>query len=90
MVFLKLRAPPGPERTEVLQLAQIFRAKVNDVSDNTLTLCVSGDPGKVRGAQNKYLLINCMNLVAFDHHSSLVNAHIMQRECCEVYEHAVL
>jgi acetolactate synthase small subunit len=46
-VLLKLQAPPGPTRTEVLQIAQIFRARVNDVSDNTLTLCVSGDPGKV-------------------------------------------
>mmetsp|Transcript_22816 Transcript_22816/g.49996 ORF Transcript_22816/g.49996 Transcript_22816/m.49996 type:complete len:481 (+) Transcript_22816:35-1477(+) len=46
MLLLKLRAPPGPARTEVLQLAQIFRARVVDVSDRTLTLCVSGDPGK--------------------------------------------
>jgi len=47
MLIMKLRTPPGPERTEVLQLAQIFRARVVDVSDNVLTLCVSGDPGKV-------------------------------------------
>jgi hypothetical protein len=49
MLLLKLRAPPGPARTEVLQLAQIFRARVVDVAERTLTLCVSGDPGKVRG-----------------------------------------
>lgn len=48
MLLLKLRAPPGPARTEVMQLAQIFRARVNDVSDRSMTLCVSGDPGKVR------------------------------------------
>lgn len=47
MLLIKLRAPPGPARTEVLQLSQIFRARVVDVSDRTLTLCVSGDPGKV-------------------------------------------
>src|SRR5687767_7273054 len=47
MLLLKLRAPPGPARTEVLQLAQIFRARVTDVSEATLTLCVTGDPGKV-------------------------------------------
>lgn len=46
MLLMKLRAPPGPARTEVLQLAQIFRARVTDVSEYTLTLCVSGDPGK--------------------------------------------
>eukprot|EP00983_Pelagomonas_calceolata_P056527 1144633-Pelagomonas_calceolata.AAC.1 len=47
MMIMKLRAPPGPDRTEVLQLAQIFRARVVDVSDRSLTLVVSGDPGKV-------------------------------------------
>jgi hypothetical protein len=49
MLIMKLRAPPGPDRTEVLQLAQIFRARVVDVSDRALTLVVSGDPGKVCG-----------------------------------------
>lgn len=47
MLLIKLRAPPGNSRTEVLQLAEIFRARVADVSDETLTLVVSGDPGKV-------------------------------------------
>jgi hypothetical protein len=46
-MLLKLRAPAGPARTEVLQLAEIFRARVVDVSERCLTLCVSGDPGKV-------------------------------------------
>ena len=48
MLLIKLKADPGPARTEVLQLAQIFRARVVDVAERTLTLCVSGDPGKVR------------------------------------------
>jgi hypothetical protein len=30
-----------------MQIAEIFRCKVVDVSDSTLTLCVTGDPGKV-------------------------------------------
>jgi len=47
MMLLKVNAPPGSARSEVLQTAQIFRARVNDVADRTLTLCVSGDPGKV-------------------------------------------
>mgnify|MGYP001807246026 FL=1 len=46
-MLIKLRAPAGPARTEVLQLAEIFRARVVDVSERGLTLCVSGDPGKV-------------------------------------------
>uniref|UniRef100_A0A7S3VGU7 ACT domain-containing protein n=1 Tax=Dunaliella tertiolecta TaxID=3047 RepID=A0A7S3VGU7_DUNTE len=51
MMIMKLRAPPGPDRTEVLQLAQIFRARVVDVSDRSLTLVVSGDPGKCMAMQ---------------------------------------
>lgn len=50
-MLIKLRAPAGPARTEVLQLAEIFRARVVDVSDSAITLCVSGDPGKVRAVR---------------------------------------
>lgn len=51
MILIKLRVSHGPERSEVLQLAQIFRAKVNDVSDDTMTLCITGDPGKCAAVQ---------------------------------------
>ena len=47
MVFIKLEVRPGAERTEVLQLVDIFRARVIDNSDRTLTLSVTGDAGKV-------------------------------------------
>eukprot|EP01026_Neomeris_dumetosa_P035017 TRINITY_DN2801_c0_g1_i10.p1 TRINITY_DN2801_c0_g1~~TRINITY_DN2801_c0_g1_i10.p1 ORF type:complete len:535 (-),score=52.95 TRINITY_DN2801_c0_g1_i10:381-1862(-) len=46
LLLLKLRAPAGPARTEVLQIAEIFRAQVVDVSERCLTVCCSGDPGK--------------------------------------------
>ena len=32
LVLFKVRAPPGPARTELLQLVDIFRAGVIDVS----------------------------------------------------------
>jgi hypothetical protein len=48
LLLLKLRAPAGPDRTEILQISQIFRARIVDVSDDTVSLCVTGDPGKVR------------------------------------------
>lgn len=51
LMLIKLRAPAGPARTEVLQLAEIFRARVVDVSERGLTLCVSGDPGKTVAMQ---------------------------------------
>ena len=47
-MLLKIRAPPGPTRTEVMQLIDIFRARVVDVSDRSLTIAVTGDAGKVR------------------------------------------
>lgn len=46
-MLIKLRAPAGPARTEVLQLVDIFRSRVVDVSDASMTVAVSGDPGKV-------------------------------------------
>ncbi|KAK9814572.1 hypothetical protein WJX72_008066 [[Myrmecia] bisecta] len=46
LVLVKLRAPPGPARTEVMQLLDIFRARVVDVSERSLTLCCTGDAGK--------------------------------------------
>ena len=45
---MKIRAPPGPTRMEVLQLVEIFRARVADVSERSITLCVTGDAGKAR------------------------------------------
>jgi acetolactate synthase small subunit len=48
LMLLKLRAPPGPARSEITQLADIFRASIVDVGEATFTLCVTGDPGKVR------------------------------------------
>ncbi len=51
LLLLKLRVKPGAERAEVLQLATVFRARVVDVADATLTLSVTGDPGKVCGCE---------------------------------------
>ncbi len=51
LLLLKLRAPPGPARTEVMQLAEIFRARVVDVSERCLTLAVTGDAGKTLAFQ---------------------------------------
>lgn len=48
LVLVKVRAPPGPARTEITQLAQIFRAHIIDVGEATFTMSVTGDPGKVR------------------------------------------
>lgn len=49
-MLIKVRVPPGPARAEVMQLVDVFRARVVDVSEKTLTLAVTGDAGKVSHA----------------------------------------
>ena len=52
LVMIKVRAPTGSIRADVMQIAEIFRARVVDVSDRCLTMAVTGDPGKVTAFQN--------------------------------------
>jgi acetolactate synthase I/III small subunit len=46
LMLLKVNANSG-NRSEVLGIAQIFRARTVDVAEDTLTLEVVGDPGKI-------------------------------------------
>lgn len=46
LMLLKVNAT-NSTRSEIINFAQIFRARVVDVSDETLTLEVVGDPGKM-------------------------------------------
>ncbi|HIK38676.1 MAG: acetolactate synthase small subunit [Geminocystis sp.] len=46
LMLVKVHANSS-NRSEVLQIVQIFRAKVVDISEDTLTLEVVGDPGKM-------------------------------------------
>jgi acetolactate synthase small subunit len=55
LVSLQVHAPPGPTRTEVTQIADIFRAHAVDCSDRTMTLQVTGDVGKVRARRRALL-----------------------------------
>ena len=55
LVLFKVRAPPGPARTEVMQLSDVFRARVVDVSERSITLCATGDIGKVRNVVGFFL-----------------------------------
>jgi len=46
LMLLKVNAV-ADVRSEIIELAQIFRAKIVDVSDDFLTVEVAGDPGKM-------------------------------------------
>ncbi len=46
LMLMKVNATSS-NRSEIIELAQIFRARVVDVADDSLTLEVVGDPGKM-------------------------------------------
>ncbi len=46
LMLVKINATAA-NRAEVIELAQVFRARVVDISEDTLTLEVVGDPGKM-------------------------------------------
>ncbi len=46
LMLIKVNADPT-SRSEIIEIAQIFRARVVDVSDDSLILEVVGDPGKM-------------------------------------------
>ena len=49
LVLIKVKAEPQ-RRGEILQIVEIFRAHVVDVSPTTLTVEVTGDEGKLKAA----------------------------------------
>ena len=51
LMLLKVAAPPE-HRAAILDLVQVFRAKVVDVADQALTIEVVGDPGKLVAIEN--------------------------------------
>ena len=46
LMLVKVKATAS-NRTEVIQVAQIFRARIVDISEDNLTIEVVGDPGKM-------------------------------------------
>ena len=46
LILLKVNAP-NTKRSEILEIVQIFRARVVDLSENSLIIELTGDPGKM-------------------------------------------
>jgi acetolactate synthase-1/3 small subunit len=46
LMLIKVNATSS-NRAEVIELAQVFRARIVDISEDTLTIEVVGDPGKI-------------------------------------------
>ena len=51
LVLIKVRTVDNAARSEILQIASVFRTSIIDVSVDTLTLAVIGDEGKVDAMQ---------------------------------------
>ncbi|KAI3433438.1 hypothetical protein D9Q98_003253 [Chlorella vulgaris] len=63
LMLIKVNAPPGPARTEVMQIADIFRAHAVDCSDVTTTLQVTGDVGKMEALRRVLAKFGVVELV---------------------------
>jgi acetolactate synthase-1/3 small subunit len=50
LMLLKVNSSPST-RTQILEIVQIFRSKVVDISDNSITIEVTGDDGKITTIQ---------------------------------------
>ena len=62
LVLIKIQVN-SIERTEILNLAQIFRFKITDVTDSTLILEVTADPGKIAALEKILEKYNILQLV---------------------------
>ena len=51
LVLIKVSSPTRQDRSEVMQIASVFRASIIDVSSETITLAVIGDDAKAEALQ---------------------------------------
>lgn len=47
LVLIKVKAPSGEPRSDISNICDIFRARILDVGDESYTLALTGDVGKV-------------------------------------------
>jgi acetolactate synthase I/III small subunit len=47
LMLVKVKAPPGPARSEILELTRIYRGSVVDVSPNDVVIEISGRESKI-------------------------------------------
>jgi acetolactate synthase-1/3 small subunit len=50
-------------RSNILEIVQVFRSKVVDISDNSITIEVTGDPGKIATIQQLLRPYNIIEIV---------------------------
>ena len=63
LVLIKVSAPTHEARNEIIQIANIFRASIIDVSTGSLTIALIGDESKALAIQNLLSEFGIMELV---------------------------
>ena len=63
LVLIKVHSGTSEERNEIIQVANIFRASIIDVSKSSLTLAVIGDESKAEAIQNLLAEFGILELV---------------------------
>ena len=63
LVLIKVSAPTHEARNEIIQIANIFRASIIDVSTGSLTIALIGDENKALAIQNLLSEFGIMELV---------------------------
>ena len=63
LTLIKVSAPTHAARNEIIQIANIFRSSIIDVSTGTITLAVIGDDRKVEAIQNLLQEFGILELV---------------------------
>lgn len=63
LALIKVNAEPGKKRSEVMQIADIFRAKIIDVGQETIVLEITGDTGKIRAIEELLAPYGILELV---------------------------
>ena len=83
-MLIKVKAEGSEQRNDVIQLANIFRAQIIDVSPSTLTLVATGDEDKLAGMANilsefKILEIARTGVVAIERGIATINDESKER-----------
>ena len=84
LMLIKVKVHGSEQRNDVIQLANIFRAQIIDVSPSTLTLVVTGDEDKLAGMANilsefKILEIARTGVVAIERGIATINDESKER-----------
>ena len=62
LMLIKVKSS-SKTRSEILEIVQIFRSKVVDISDHSITIEVTGDPGKIITIQELLKPYNIIEIV---------------------------